>query len=527
MKNKWFCGSGEESVGAILKRLIFSKKWAVFYVVVGILVALVDASILPDFLGPQGDGFGRDFSYVIFMVLFWAGALLALSTILPVWLGRKASDEEGQPPIPAWIKMLSLWIPLAALSVVQTLIFSFCALVVADFEVLALILRVGLASVVMLLAWILLCALVYFAAGSVGWYFLGLLTIHLAPGIIGWGYCAIYNAHPLVNYLDWNFFNSNLFIVVGALCSRPLLMLIVLAVTLGGFVLVMWSPKIRDNGWILTVYKWIVIFSAALCAGCLVAARSEGLGRALLLTGVTLAVAVGLSILVFPKNKPLLHMGVPIVAAVVCAVLMVTVLPKAVEKEVYSLPDAKKIESVQWTFDSMEGYEVREDFEDCLALHATLLDLFKEGYLPEESDPYGNDSYCIAELWEDVDISYQLKNGERVWRSYRNLKDPAFDDFNIAFLKSDMYRNLLLGMDLGNLKMHYYAESNYDWERELPENIMEQLIEIYCDELQEAEESAFYEGYEKMELSVKDEYEKRTLYIPLSFEKTREFVRRF
>ena len=55
---------------------------------------------------------------------------------------------------------------------------------------------------------------------------------------------------------------------------------------------------------------------------------------------------------------------------------------------------------------------------------------------------------------------------------------------------------------------------------------MEELINTYCDELKNADESAFYEEFEIIEIDGVYELSRR-IYVPLSFTDTRNLVEEY
>ena len=149
--------------------------------------------------------------------------------------------------------------------------------------------------------------------------------------------------------------------------------------------------------------------------------------------------------------------------------------------------------------------------------------MFEDGYLPDETEHPYKEPECIADLWEDANFHYKLKDGKSFHREYRDLKDSAFDEFYIRLMKSDMYAYSLKKTKLDNPQMHYYyGDPDGKW-CELPESCVEELLKTYCDELKKADKSAFYEGYETIRLTGVYDLS-RVLYIPLSFTDTRNLA---
>ena len=175
--------------------------------------------------------------------------------------------------------------------------------------------------------------------------------------------------------------------------------------------------------------------------------------------------------------------------------------------------------------DSIEEFEVEKHFEDCIDLHGVLLELFEDGYLPDETEYPYKEPECIADLWEDANFRYKLKDGKYFHREYRDLKDSAFDKFYIQLMKSDMYAYSLQKIKPDNPQMRYfyYGDDNGKW-CELPESCIVELLNTYCDELKMADKSAFYEDYETIRLTGVYDYRDRIIYIPLSFTDTRNLA---
>ena len=143
--------------------------------------------------------------------------------------------------------------------------------------------------------------------------------------------------------------------------------------------------------------------------------------------------------------------------------------------------------------------------------------------MPNETEYPYEAPKCIADLWENANFRYKLKDGKSFYREYRDLKDSAFDEFYIRLMKSDMYAYSLKSTKLDNPQMrYYYGDPDGKW-CELPESCIEELLKTYCDELKKADKSAFYEGYETIVFNGVYDL-RRVIYIPLSFTDTRNLA---
>ena len=220
-------------------------------------------------------------------------------------------------------------------------------------------------------------------------------------------------------------------------------------------------------------------------------------------------------------------MGLTALSIVISCTLVLGGIPAKARYDAYILPDAEEIESVYFFLDSIESFETEEDFENCIELHETLLNLFREGYLPDkQSQPY-KEPECLADLWDVIHFGYKLKDGSYSSRYYSHLSDRAFDAFYIEFLKSDTYLHSLQKIEPDNPAIRYfYSGSVYGRWCELPEECMEELINTYCNELKNADKSAFYEEFEIIEFEGVYELDRR-IYVPLSFTDTRNLAEEY
>ena len=521
-----------------LMRRSFSLYRIPLYIILSLLFIISNLFFVP-FLFARGNNYiNADGLYIIFIGLSLTGVFILLSVMAPLCLMKINTGESdgAENRVSAQLKILALWIPLCLYVIAQMLVFAIFSLISPEFNVpLTSILLTCAALCALVFVWIIICSCLYFAAKSVLWYFIGLLAVNFAPIIISWGCHGVYYVSSFEPYTDWNPLHYNLFIMSGASINRPWVFLTVAGVVIGLFVLTWFLRKkygATNLSAVSTCYKIIVILSISLSCGFVLSRPFMTINKMSLLyvfcfSVIVLSAAALFAFLAFRKNKLKLRLGLTALSIVISCALVLGGIPAKARYDAYILPDAEEIESVYFFLDSIESFETEEDFENCIELHETLLDLFKEGYLPDkQSQPY-KEPECLADLWDVIHFGYKLKDGSYSSRYYSHLSDPVFDAFYIEFLKSDTYLHSLQKTKPDNPAIRYfYSGSVYGRWCELPEECMEELINTYCNELKNADKSAFYEEFEIIELEGVYELDRR-IYVPLSFTDTRNLAEEY
>ncbi len=528
MKNKQKSHQTFDSV----RRICLSKNRIPFYIILALLFVILNIFSVPSLFTSGNDLFDTNDTPIILIVFMLIGFFILISIVTPFWLQKKNTEtiDADEPQSSAQLKILSLWVPFCIYIIAQMMVFGICEILSPQFNIpFIAILLSCVALCILIFVWIIICACLYFVVRSIHWYFIGFLALNFAPIIISWGCYKIYNVSPLVLYKSWNPLNFNLFISLAALFGHPIVLLLVLGIIIGIFVY-MWRREKNHRTIILTafsiVYKIIVIFLISLSGAFLLSSHFIGKNQISLnfifcFLVVALSVAILLTFFTFRRNRLLLRTGITIFAVFVSSALILGVIPAKAQKDAFILPQKEEMESVELFLDSIETFEVDNHFEDCIDLHRVLLELFEEGYLPDKTEYPYKEPECIADLWENVNFYYKLKDGKILHREYRDLKDPAFDEFYIRFLKSDMYAYSLQKTKMENPEMRYfhYGDDMGKW-CELPESCVKELLKTYCDELKKADKSAFYEEYETIRLTGVYDFRDRIIYIPLSFTNT-------
>ena len=521
MKKQWINldGSFYKFITTI-KELSFKGRgylyWPMF-----ILLGLLNLWALPYVL----DTYETEVAYLTFALFIMAGGLVVLSCITPICMTQKNTPaDEAKPFMSAWMKTLSMWVSVSLCVIVQTLILVVLAIINPQWWD-APFLLAGLGIIGLFLLWSIMYSLLYVLAGGTGWYFVGAFAINFSTMIIGNSCYEIYNLNPLLRSVDSIPLRFNVFIMTLGFVEAPLVAIAVVAVVALSIFAVLFAEKkdrrINLSG-ISLVYKLfcllLIAISAGFWASSLVSGEnllSSGHIVAFLSFGITTALAI--TYLGFRKRKPILPMCMISVAVCVSCLLAFFGIPAMTEKKAYSLPKEKEIVSASISIASLEEIETDEHFAEYLALHQELFELFKEGNLPSTRYLPNEDTKCIANIWEDVIFKYELKNGKQVFRSYSNLNDPAFDEFFIEYLKSDAYMYSLQSIYTPEMTLSY-SKNGSKVLRGMASSKYAELIATYCEELREADSSAFYEEYKVLRLEYGDQA--RNIYIPKSFDRT-------
>jgi len=494
----------------------------------------------PGFFKEPSDLFDANGHFPLVLGLMMILVLILLAVLTPISFRKETGEEEdlSAPEIPTWVKFFSILLPLFLNMTVQMLLFGVYNLFSVHFSV---------SFGAMLLTWLLLCGLIFawtvflvflkLSAGSVFWYYVGFLTVCFAPMFITDACYKFYNANVLLPYADWNPLAFNPFIaVLGAFGSWYLLLFAGVFVFLLIIAIRWMDAKNRlpsGTPTVHTVYHIAVIFLLSLSAGFLAAGVIAGkdilsFGYGFVFVFVTLIASLLMTFFDSKKSKKAFFRIAPTLCfPLLCSVLIVLGIPAFAENRAYVLPEKETVASVGIRLNHGETIEKKENFDEILSLHGKLLGLFEKGILPETSSSSYEEAKCQADLWEDFSITYTLKNGTRVYREYRDLKDPAFDNFFIELVQSETYRSALQRMSVTNPDMRYLYRGGLDVWCELPEDAVRNLVRTYCEELGKAERSVFYEPYDRIRLSGISGTDARELYVPTSFAETKKLAKSY
>jgi len=265
-------------------------------------------------------------------------------------------------------------------------------------------------------------------------------------------------------------------------------------------------------------YKIIVLLLTSLSVGFLPILFIEKVssGYIFVYAAVTFVTLVALMLVVFKKYKlTLITVGAALVAFALAAAI--TILPPLLRDRKNTLPEADQIESVKITLDSLESCVVTSDFDECLKLHGTIIEILERKFTAGED----NHLDYTTNVWDEVTFWYTLKNGKTFVREYRHLDDMAFDSVFVSYLQSDMYQDSLKNTDTQREPVMRYSGKQCVIE----EHDVEDIVSTYCDELKNATDSDFYDNYTIVTLEHVYELP-RDLHIPDSFTKTRDKIER-
>lgn len=494
-----------------VKRLLCNEKRVPFYIFLAVLFVLYNIMGLPALFRSGGDLFDATDRLVLLTLFLLIGFLVLLSLTMPF----RFRNVEGEETPPFWDRIHSQCIPYCLCVAVQALLVKFCSSKI-HISILEIVIA-AVAICALIYGWAFLCGCLYLLGGSVGWYFVGLFTLNIAPITISQGCYDIYNANPIAPHESWNPFNFYVFILLFGVFAAVFAVLLRKIKKIEKIVMTVFS----------NLYKIIMIFLVSLSIAFLFCKTSieKGpvtLGLALAFTGTALVISSALVYFVFRNKKLILRIGVSTLAVVVFSALIFGFIPSSAQNKAFDLPKEEEVESVRIFLDSIETFEVDEHLGDCIAIHEDLLNLFEEGYMPDKTESAYKEPKCIADLWENANFHYQLKNGKSFSREYRRLKDPAFDEIYIKLMQSDMYAYSLKNVDLKKPRIEtvgLYCE--------LSENFVIDFLATYCEELKNADKSAFYERYDPIPfIGVYGSY-KRIIYVPKSFTKTRTLLNEY
>ncbi len=202
------------------------------------------------------------------------------------------------------------------------------------------------------------------------------------------------------------------------------------------------------------------------------------------------------------------------------------------------IPEKARIESI--TVGYNEEAVFTDNFDIILDIHKAALEDLNSNSLyndDEMKDIYEMPSkYTLANTIDNIYFSYKMKNGKEVTRRYYNLVASELDPLFIKYMQSDEYIARYLdfeGIDT-MVEINYtdygevidYDNKNYETRYTLitPETTVA-LMQAYAKELKNADESAFYEACDLIEVyGLNDKSYSENFRVPESFTETRAIL---
>lgn len=474
--------------------------------------------------------------YQAALILLMSTSLFVIACLTPIHIKTDLENLEEQR-VGIITRVFALWLSICFNLVAQSAIYWFFSIISPSFTYGLLEIFLNLIGISLLaLVWVIFCTFIYLLAKeSIKWYIIGFITVNIAPMIIINGCNGIYNASSLTGIhhsADLSYFNPFL-VAVRILEPLESLWLIgaILVIAALTFLTYKFAVKPKFISIINCGYKFIITVLISLSAGFIVLEISANVEITLvkILPTIIVAVLTGaiISFSVFGKKQWLKLLTVVILVAV-CFSSMFICSPIINHNNEYYLPDVDEIKSIEFCLGNGEQIKITQNFDQILSINIELIELFKKGYLPEDIDSYPT-SDCLANLWQDLSISYTLKNGKRVYKEYRDLIAPEFDDIFIKLVQSEAYldsiRNSTFAWDY--LRITYRSFSGVVYCCVPPIQEAKELLNTYCDELANAEKSDFYVNVEHMENAGIYYSDADDLFLPPSFVETRKLLLRY
>lgn len=443
--------------------------------------------------------------------------LLIMIVVVPMAAPAFLSEYEK----PAWKRICLLFAPFGIYIFAQTLVFLFFNFVSKPFAHKIhplLIVALGVGELALVFLYVFMCSVLFFLSEKPRWYLFGFLAVNFSPWLIAYGLEQISRADPLLKNLHitpaaYNpllfliSFSRNIFVTIAAVIAALAVCILLMRV----------YKKINVTP-LYAAYKIIVLLLMSLSVGFLPLLFIEKIssGYIFVYAAVTFVTLVALMLVVFKKYKlTLITVGTSLVAIALAAAI--TILPPLLRDRKNMLPEADEIESVKITLDSLESCVVASNFDECLELHGTIIEILERKFTAGED----NHLDYTTNVWDKVTFWYTLKNGKTFVREYRHLDDMAFDSVFVSYLQSDMYHDSLKNTDTQREPVMRYSGKQCVIE----EHDVEDIISTYCDELKNATDSDFYDNYTTVTLEHVYELP-RDLHIPNSFTKTRDKIDR-
>lgn len=494
----------------------------------GLLVLGMNMMLIPALFHSAGDSYiGTDGGYVIMMCIYGIGIFLTVFFLAP-YQSKIQIDGSDR------LKRFVIGLPIFVVTILQSSIYSLCALFSRYFDLFPLtVFFHGVLICVLTYLLILACEKLYKLSGSMLFGWLGVINFIISPIFLTYFLESLYSLNSAAPAFQESFVRIALLFV-----------LILAHVTA---MLVKEAKRAKDENAdffsVMAAQKMITAFPMSLTIAYLLMLQfgskvTLSLSYILTFSAIAIAVLTVFVLIIFIKHKPFVKIIISDILAVVTIALIFALVPMIANKKTNELPKASQISEVDIFVDNDEYFTVKAHTKDILEAHEYLLGLFKQGYTENDHSSY-DDPTCIADLWEDFDVTYTLKGGRIFSREYRRLNDPAFDEFYIKLIQSDMYSYSLckteiykpvLSYEFKTGELNAFGKSRILVKKcEPPEAIIQELLETYCEELKNAERSAFYEGFDTVVLenvyAYKDfKSESRNIYLPLSFTKTREKI---
>ncbi len=471
--------------------------------------------------------------YQVALVLLMSTSLFVMACLTPIHIKITPENMEEQQ-VGIVTRILALWLSISSNLVVQSVLYWFFSIIspaftVGLFEIFLCLIGISLLALV----WVIFCTFIYLLAkGSVKWYVTGFLTANIAPIIILKGCNTVYNMSSLTGiYNPANPLNFNPFILAVRIL-KPLESLWLICGILAVAILVALIYKFADKQKFINFlnggYKFIITVLISLSAGFLVCGVSNNVKLTLtkILTAIIVAALTGciISLFIFGKRQ-LLKLLAVVMSVVVFLSSVFICSPIINHNNEYYLPDIDDIESIEFCLQYGEQIKITDNFDEILSINRDLIELFKKGYLPQDIDSYPTRD-CLANLWQALTINYNLKNGQRVHKEYRDLIAPEFDDIFIRLVQSEAYLSSIKNSTFvwDYLRIRYQSFSGEVYCTVPPIEESKELLEVYCDELANAPKSEFYENVEHAEVAGIYYSDADNLFLPPSFEKTRNLL---
>lgn len=199
------------------------------------------------------------------------------------------------------------------------------------------------------------------------------------------------------------------------------------------------------------------------------------------------------------------------------------------------IPDENSIESVSVGYRNNAVFN--DDFDIVIAIH-------KQALIDKETNPINNttnngyvdekytypNKYTIVDSIDAIVITYQMKSGAKIKRSYYNLTAPEFDPLFIRYMQTEEYVARYLDFEGMNaiidVDYEIYEENNTmvpikTHRADIGSERAMEILSTYAEELLSADESAFYEKCDVINLSgINNNYYSESLRVPKSFKKT-------
>ena len=526
-----------------LKELCFSSHRGMIYFLAVVGFILVNLMLVPALWENSNSFFHADDVYAIIYLFITVGFYLSSFVLTPI--GLRTGLMEGKFA-PILLKMLSVWLPFGIITAAQTVIFCVCTVFSESFSYsVARLIFGGIVVGIVVFFWIKLFAIIYYFTKRIRWYVLGWTALNFAPCVFCNLCNEIFNVNPLIsnstiNPLSFNLFWLSYWFEVGFKANEMgwWISFVGIIVFTAIFVFAVWlreKKKLRINREVLaTCFKVITILGIALLVSSVISgsiysrdvgSRGHGITFSCIFWTLT---AVG-TYRTFYKKKPLVKTAISLIMAVVVSFVLFEAIPAYAKREAYSLPKEEDIESIDLSLDlSLNNFTVDRHFGECLELHRMLLDIFDEGHFSDYSVGEYVKPECVGDEQTEVKFIYNLKNGEKIFRTYTHLKGEAFDKFFIEFYKSDLYIYSLKNTKTDRPRITYERSNGSDDSCMLPEECVTELIDAYCEELKMADSTFFYSEYDSIRLErFYENGRDRMIFVPHSFVKTRGLAQKY